>query len=494
MLDDSAAYVDGPWTHRTVSAAGARFHVAEAGDGPLVLLLHGFPQFWWAWRAQLTALADAGYRAVAADLRGYGASDKTPRGYDLVTLAQDAAGLVRALGSRDAAVVGHGLGGLVAWTMTAYHPGAVRALAAVSSPHPLRAARVLASGGPGVRHMLRAQLPVLPEHRLLSDGCERVGDLLRAWSGPGWPDTEAEEHYRRAFAVPKVSHCSLESHRWIFRSRWRTDGLRYNARMRRAPVRVPVLQLHGSLDPVCPPGPARASRGLVAGAYRWRQVHGAGHFPHEERPEEVSRALVEWLAEVSTGRRTESSQARGNGGGVLMATQTAGGHRESGGRGGGRDRNETGQAQNQRPRDRYGRPMPHGSRGEVERVPDDAEFSAEEGLEEAQRLLDGGYAFTAHEVLEAVWKSAPGPERELWRGLAQTAVGVTHAQRGNMVGAARLLRRGADRVEPFGPDAPHGVDVAGVAAFARALADDLDAGRARSGDGIDPSGMRLLGG
>src|SRR5699024_3464883 len=156
-LDDTAAYVDGPWTHRTVGAAGARFHVVEAGEGPLVLFLHGFPQFWWAWRSQITALAAAGYRAVAADMRGYGASDKTPRGYDLVTLAQDASGLIRALGSRDAVVVGHGVGGLVAWTMAAYHPGVVRALAAVSSPHPLRAGRVLASGGPGVRHMLKAQ-------------------------------------------------------------------------------------------------------------------------------------------------------------------------------------------------------------------------------------------------------------------------------------------------------------------------------------------------
>ncbi|MFE9284683.1 DUF309 domain-containing protein [Nocardiopsis alba] len=156
-----------------------------------------------------------------------------------------------------------------------------------------------------------------------------------------------------------------------------------------------------------------------------------------------------------------------------------------------RDRNPEGRAQNQRPRDRYGRPMPHGSRGEVERVPDDAEFTVEEGLNEAQRLLDQGYAFTAHEVLEAVWKSSPEPERELWRGLAQTAVGVIHAQRGNRVGAARLLRRGAERVEPFGPNAPHGVDVAGVAGFARGLADDLDAGRATFGDGIDPSGMRL---
>ncbi|WP_306369589.1 DUF309 domain-containing protein [Nocardiopsis sp. CC223A] len=156
-----------------------------------------------------------------------------------------------------------------------------------------------------------------------------------------------------------------------------------------------------------------------------------------------------------------------------------------------RDRAPDGRAQNQRPRDRYGRPMPHGSVGEVERVPDDAEFSPEEGLETAQTLLDQGYAFTAHEVLEAVWKSSPESERELWRGLAQAAVGVTHAQRGNLTGAARLLRRGADRVEPYGPDAPHGVDTAAVAAFARSLADDLDAGRAGPGDGVDPSRMRL---
>lgn len=157
---------------------------------------------------------------------------------------------------------------------------------------------------------------------------------------------------------------------------------------------------------------------------------------------------------------------------------------------GDRDRNDSGRAENQRPRDRYGRPMPHGSVGEVERIPDDADFTPAEGLEKAQELLDGGYAFTAHEVLEAVWKSVAEPERELWRGLAQTAVGVTHAQRGNMVGAARLLRRGADRVEPFAP-APHDVDVAGVAAFARALADELDSGSAEPGEGIDASRMRL---
>lgn len=153
-----------------------------------------------------------------------------------------------------------------------------------------------------------------------------------------------------------------------------------------------------------------------------------------------------------------------------------------------RDRRADGRAQNQRPRDRYGRPLPYGAPG-VPRVPDDAEFSPTEGLREAQRLLDEGYAFHAHEVLEAVWKSVDGPQRELWRGLAQVAVGVTHAQRGNTVGAARLLRRGADRVAEYGAEAPHGVDAVGVAACARAMADRIEAGREAE---VDPAELRLV--
>ena len=95
-----------------VAANGARFHVAVAGDGPLVLLLHGFPQFWWTWRHQLPALADAGYRVAAMDLRGVRRQRQPPRGYDPRTLAEDASGVIRSLGDRDAVVVGQGLGGL----------------------------------------------------------------------------------------------------------------------------------------------------------------------------------------------------------------------------------------------------------------------------------------------------------------------------------------------------------------------------------------------
>ena len=103
----------GPWRQHFVSANGIRLHVVEQGAGPLVVLLHGFPEFWWAWRHQLPGLAERGFRVAAIDLRGYGESDKPPRGYDLWTLAGDVSGLIGALGETRAAVVGHGWGGLI---------------------------------------------------------------------------------------------------------------------------------------------------------------------------------------------------------------------------------------------------------------------------------------------------------------------------------------------------------------------------------------------
>src|SRR5258705_1733684 len=135
---DAVVQIGGPWHHRSISDNGTRFHAAEAVDGPLVLLLHGFPEFWWTWRHQLAVLPGAGYHAVAVDLRGYGGSDKPPRGYDLVTAASDAAGLVRALGEANAIIVGHDWGGLIGWNTAAYFPEGVRRLAVIPLPHPLR--------------------------------------------------------------------------------------------------------------------------------------------------------------------------------------------------------------------------------------------------------------------------------------------------------------------------------------------------------------------
>lgn len=140
-----------------------------------------------------------------------------------------------------------------------------------------------------------------------------------------------------------------------------------------------------------------------------------------------------------------------------------------------RDRDSAGRPRNARPRDALGRPMPRGEPG-VPGVPDDLALPPDESLTQAQRLLDAGRAFHAHEVLESAWKAAGDEERELWRGLAQLAVGVTHAQRGNAVGAVRLLRRAADRIAAYADDPPHGVDVAGLVAWAGALTGRIEHG------------------
>jgi hypothetical protein len=133
---------------------------------------------------------------------------------------------------------------------------------------------------------------------------------------------------------------------------------------------------------------------------------------------------------------------------------------------GARDRDAGGRARNARPRDALGRPLPHGARG-VERAPEGVPRTPEQAVTEAQALLDAGRPFHAHEVLEDAWKAAPAAERQLWRGLAQLAVGLTHAARGNARGAARLVERGAGTVAPYAQAPPHGLDVAGLLAWAR---------------------------
>lgn len=139
-----------------------------------------------------------------------------------------------------------------------------------------------------------------------------------------------------------------------------------------------------------------------------------------------------------------------------------------------RDRDATGRPRNARPRDALGRPLPRGSTSAIEPVPDDLTLPLDDVIDVAQRYLDQGLPFHAHEVLEALWKSRPAGERELWHGLAQIAVGLTHAMRGNITGARALLVRGRDRLLGYDGDS-HGIDVAGVIAATGSCLDGLDA-------------------
>jgi pimeloyl-ACP methyl ester carboxylesterase len=296
----------GPWTHRYVAANGARFHVAEAtgapADAPLVLLLHGFPEFWWAWRAQLPALAAAGYRAVAMDLRGYGGSDKTPRGYDPVTLAQDVTGVVKALGERSAVLVGHGWGGYAAWAAAVLHPRTVSAVAAVAAPHPAtmlsavrRAHRVDA-----LRHVLAMQVPRVPERRLADPASGFLRSHLRSWSAPGsaFPTEEDTTTYQDAISLWPASHCALEYHRWLVRSRVRADGRAFSRSMT-TPVTQPVLLVLGADDPALPASGLEDTRPHVRGSLTERVLPGVGHFPAEEDPAGFNAVLLDWLGTLA---------------------------------------------------------------------------------------------------------------------------------------------------------------------------------------------------
>ncbi|MEU6769938.1 DUF309 domain-containing protein [Streptomyces sp. NPDC046759] len=144
-----------------------------------------------------------------------------------------------------------------------------------------------------------------------------------------------------------------------------------------------------------------------------------------------------------------------------------------------RDRDADGRARNARPRDGLGRPLPYGAEG-VPRQPEGVVRAPRETVVEAQALLDAGRPFHAHEVFEDAWKAGPEDERPLWRGLAQLAVGLTHAARGNAVGGARLLRRGAGALGTWetqqGEDRPYGIDLAGLVRWAGELAGRVEGG------------------
>ncbi|MGB8945911.1 MAG: DUF309 domain-containing protein [Streptomyces sp.] len=140
----------------------------------------------------------------------------------------------------------------------------------------------------------------------------------------------------------------------------------------------------------------------------------------------------------------------------------------------GRDRDAEGRARNARPRDGLGRPLPYGTEG-VERQPEGVTRTPEETVTQAQELLDAGRPFHAHEVFEDAWKSGPDSERDLWKGLAQLAVGLTHSARGNLTGGARLLLRGAGAIDAGRRgERPYGIDVDGLVLWARELATTLE--------------------
>jgi pimeloyl-ACP methyl ester carboxylesterase len=292
--------LEGPWRHRDIAANGIRFHVA-VGESftpgkDLILLLHGFGEFWWAWRHQIPALDAAGFSVAAMDLRGYGASDKTPHGYDAHTTAYDVTGVIKSLGFSSAVVVGHDWGGMAAWATLAYAAGPVRALVSVAAPHPLafpwRA---------NLPQLALAQLPVLAERRIRADDGAFVERLLRerAVDGAGLMTAAEAGHYRNALRQWPSPQCALEYQRTFVRSQIRASGWEYRRALRQ-PVRAPLLSIHGQADRLVPLAAMTAADRWLKAPHRVVDLPGVGHLPHEEAPGVVTRAILDWLQTSAT--------------------------------------------------------------------------------------------------------------------------------------------------------------------------------------------------
>ena len=284
-----------------VDANGVRLHCVEAGQGPLVLLLHGFPQFWYAWRHQIPALAAAGFRVVAPDLRGYNLSDK-PTGvgsYTLDVLAADVADLVARLGARTAAVVGHDWGAAIAWRLASQYPTLVERVVAINGPHPRAFVRELRRGDQLLRSSYIGffQIPWLPEVVIRAANFALLERLLRRQ--PVRPGAFSDEDIRRhkaALAQPGALTAALNYYRAI-RRRPRVATLDDDRRGGR--VEQPTLVIWGDRDRMLN---ASATEGLERWVPNVRVEHipDASHWVLADAPARVNDLLIRFLSGEGT--------------------------------------------------------------------------------------------------------------------------------------------------------------------------------------------------
>ena len=284
--------------HRDVVGSGVRLHVAVAGEGPPVLLLHGFPDHWWSWRHQMAALVRAGFSAWAPDMRGYNLSDR-PRevsAYRLQHLVDDVAALVRATGAPRAHVAGHDWGGIVGWTFAAYRADLLDKLVICNAPHMHVYLKKLWRTSQALRSAYVALflLPAVPEAILRARSFQLVRRMFMGSAARPNVFSEADlDTYVEALALPGALTAGLNYYRANFLSK----DLEW---ARAARIAARTLVLWGEQDPAL-------SRQLldnlheVAPDLRIHRVANAGHWVHIESAEEVSRVITNFLRDGSTG-------------------------------------------------------------------------------------------------------------------------------------------------------------------------------------------------
>jgi pimeloyl-ACP methyl ester carboxylesterase len=282
-----------PWQHREILTNDLRMHYVTQGTGPLVVLLHGFPEFWYSWRFQIPVLADHGYRVVAPDLRGYNRTEKPARGYDIPTLLRDIAGLIEGLGEERAIIVGHDWGGVLAWHFAIDYPQMTSRLIVLNAPHPgamQRELRTLAQLRKSW-YILAFQIPWLPEYVLARDHARAIGSLLynsAVQKSAFPPDVLAQ--YQEAMSRPGTLPAALAYYRQLVR------GGQRHYRSRTLRVDAPTLLIWGEQD-------VALGVELTHNLEEWvpdlevKYLPESGHWVQQEQPEQVSRLMLEFLEE-----------------------------------------------------------------------------------------------------------------------------------------------------------------------------------------------------
>jgi pimeloyl-ACP methyl ester carboxylesterase len=283
--------------HRWVDVGELRLHCVEAGTGPLVVLLHGFPEFWYAWRHQLPALADAGYRVVAPDLPGYNTSDKPPRvrDYQPRVLAQNLADLILALGANSAAVAGHDWGGALAWLLAMHHPERVQRLIVLNAPHPIRFLKGLTSPRQLLRswYILAFQLPWLPERLIAARDFQALRRALRQQpTRPGAFTAQDIDRYVAAAAQPGALRAAIN----YYRAAVRANLLAQMHNLRR--VDIPTLIIWGDQDRYLGRELAEPDRAWVP-EVRVERIPQASHWVQADSSERVNQLMVDFLRPIA---------------------------------------------------------------------------------------------------------------------------------------------------------------------------------------------------
>lgn len=282
---------------KTINVSGLEYAYIDEGQGPLVLMLHGFPDHAGTWSHQIPALVAAGFRVIAPFLRGYAPTEVPAAGYyDKATLVQDIASIIRALGKgQPCHFVGQDWGAIIGYGLIAAYPELVQRAVLMAVPHPGEVAKSLLNP----KHIHRSfhwwffQQAELPEKAIQNDDFAFIDYLWDYWTVPGYQDAEHISSIKQMLAQPGVLSATLAYYRAMFDPARADPKLSALREAMDRPIRVPTLALCGAQD-------LRAElmlnqSGYFEAAYEFLLVEGAGHFLHREQPLRVNEQLIDWL-------------------------------------------------------------------------------------------------------------------------------------------------------------------------------------------------------